>query len=294
MIEKGANPYLVYQNSHPEGHLGLHYFGGLSSKYTLLSLATISQNQDKKLISYLMNLPQAKKYAQLESNYFYINLLSLGSQTSNKSIYHQVLTFFNNNNFRNKDELTQKYSKVFRKNKRINDKQTAQTKQKKLEKAVKDKNLKSILYRTRGEDKKLLEIIQSLVKDVDMNEYNFLYKYFDDREDDIDKEVVKEFVKLGLEFKTLKDVYLLYSENSFAFIINDDIFKENILKLYKNSGLTDIAIQVYRNKRRANRRIETMFEFVYKYKLQFDFKRFKKEIKKDDKYMQKLVDIYDI
>lgn len=226
---------------------------------TLLSYAMITPNTIKnrqQIIQYLMTLENSSWYKKNETNDFYKKL----------------------SEFRNKTDQNT----------------TEVTLDEKLPKAISKKDIREILYLTRGDDERLLGIVKKLSTCTNLNEYNFLYLYFNDRETNVDKKIVKEFTKLQLKFKNLQEIYLLYSDNAVAFILHNKIFKENILSLHQHSDITNIAISVYQNKRRSNYRIEMMFEFVYRHKLNFDFKRFQKEIKKDDTYMQKLIKIYDI
>ncbi|MEA2017664.1 MAG: hypothetical protein U9N59_04380, partial [Campylobacterota bacterium] len=70
--------------------------------------------------------------------------------------------------------------------------------------------------------------------------------------------------------------------------------KTQMKNLHQKYNLTNIAIAIYKNKRRSNHRIEKLFEYIYKYNLKFDFDIFKTVIKKDDDYIHRVVKFYDI
>jgi hypothetical protein len=91
LLDNGADAYRVYINRHPEGNYGLYYMGGLSGKYTLLSLSLNAQHIDKESIEYILSLKDAKKYATLDSKYFYLNMLFLSNYSKKDSIYRKVL-----------------------------------------------------------------------------------------------------------------------------------------------------------------------------------------------------------
>jgi len=148
LLKNNANPYKIYRNSKPEGSFGLYYYGGLSSAYTLLSLATISQHKSDKFIKKLLKLKDSKKYVQNETYFFYLNLLPLVDSKGERSIYGDVLKFLRKHNFSNYKQLDDKY-KAFKKGK---EKKRGKTKVKKAKKwtqkvdeAIKNNNLKSML-----------------------------------------------------------------------------------------------------------------------------------------------------
>jgi len=91
LVENGADVYRVYKNTRPEGHYGLYYMAGLSYSYTLLSLSINSQHIDKESVEYILSFKDAKKYAKLDSKYFYFNMLLLSEQSKKGSIYKRVL-----------------------------------------------------------------------------------------------------------------------------------------------------------------------------------------------------------
>lgn len=114
LLQSGANPYRIYKNSIPQGNLGLAYFTGSSQAYTLLSLALISQNRDEVMINYLLDLPKAHKYSELESEAFYINML-LATNLDAPNIFNKVITKVRKWGFTNSDILDSKYQSIIRK-----------------------------------------------------------------------------------------------------------------------------------------------------------------------------------
>jgi ankyrin repeat protein len=284
LIDFGANPFKNYQGS----IIGESY-------YTLLSLALVSINKaknKKEIVQYLLTLPSAFWYVQNENSNFYYSLLKLKDKTTKKSVYNKILNFMDKHNFKDKDKLRKQYNHYHPKKTKITKKSKEITLDEELEKTIKTKDIKHLLYLTRKNDKKLLSIVKKLNKKTNLNAYNFLYQYVDDRETEVDYKILKELVKLNLKFHNLKQIYNLYSNSVFELILSDDMFKQNILKLHQNNDITNIAIGIYKNKRRTNHRIEMMLELIYKYKLKFDFDKFEKVINKDDKYINKLVWIY--
>ncbi len=113
LLKYGANPYVVYTNPHPEGNYGLYYWGGLSAKYTLLSMVICSEHIDEKLLDNLLSLKNAKWYVENESEYFYYYLLQRQKASKNKKgVYKKVLDYFDTNNFKNMDEIRKKFEKL--------------------------------------------------------------------------------------------------------------------------------------------------------------------------------------
>ena len=147
LLKNKANPYKIYRNSKPEGFYGLYYYGGLSSAYTLLSLAAISQHKSDKFIEKLLNLKDSKKYVKNETYFFYLNLLPLVDSKGEKSIYGGVLKFLRKHNFSNYKQLDDKY-KAFKKDKEKKRGKTKVRKEKKwtqkVDEAIKNNNLKSM------------------------------------------------------------------------------------------------------------------------------------------------------
>ena len=97
LIKLGANPYVVYTNKHPEGNYGLSYWGGLSAKYTPLSMAVCREKRDKKIVEYFLSLKNAKWYVSHESEYFYSYLLLIKEA--------HVLEFFDENGFEGRKKM---------------------------------------------------------------------------------------------------------------------------------------------------------------------------------------------
>jgi len=90
----GATPYVVYTNAHPEGNYGLAYWGGLSAKYTPLSMALCRENRDEEIVEYLLSLKGSSWYVKNESKYFKIYLEQMSKVSKNQeSIYSRVLAF---------------------------------------------------------------------------------------------------------------------------------------------------------------------------------------------------------
>jgi hypothetical protein len=113
LLVNGANPYIVYKNSHPEGNYGLHYWGGLSTKYTPLSMAVCREKQDDKMVEHILRLESAKWYVEHESEYFYFYLLTIDKVSHNKeNIYTRVLQFFDDNGFKNKEKIRDKFDAI--------------------------------------------------------------------------------------------------------------------------------------------------------------------------------------
>ncbi len=113
LLKYGANPYVIYTNSQPEGNYGLYYWGGLSTKYTPLSMVICSKHIDEKLLDNLLSLENAKWYVENESEYFYFYLLHMQKMSKNKkSVYKKVLDYFASNNFNNIDKIQKKFKKL--------------------------------------------------------------------------------------------------------------------------------------------------------------------------------------
>ena len=115
LLDNGANPYRVYINKRAEGNYGLYYMGGLSGKYTLLSLSLNAEHKDSKLIEYLLNLKDASLYAQLDSQYFYFNILLLSEQAKEGSIYSKTLKQLNEWNYPNRSLILKSYNSMKKK-----------------------------------------------------------------------------------------------------------------------------------------------------------------------------------
>jgi ankyrin repeat protein len=109
LIKLGATPYVVYTNENPEGNYGLSYWGGLSSKYTPLSMALCREDRDKTIAEYLLSLKNARWYVEHESEYFYFYLLQM------KEV--DVLKFFDENRFKDKEKIREKFELVMKKKK---------------------------------------------------------------------------------------------------------------------------------------------------------------------------------
>ena len=104
LMALGANPYMIYINKHPEGNYGLSYWGGLSSKYTPLSMALCRENRDSRIVKYLLSLKDAKWYVEHESEYFYLYLLQIKDSI--------VLQFFDENGFKDKERVREQFERV--------------------------------------------------------------------------------------------------------------------------------------------------------------------------------------
>ncbi len=109
LLENGADAYRVYINRHPEGNYGLYYMGGLSGKYTLLSLSLNAQHIDIEFIEYILSLKDASRYAELDSKYFYFNMLLLAQNSKKSSIYKRVLQTLDKWNYPNADRIKKAY-----------------------------------------------------------------------------------------------------------------------------------------------------------------------------------------
>ena len=107
LIKLGANPYVIYTNTKPEGNYGLSYWGALSAKYTPLSMAICREHQDKTIVKYLLSLKSAKWYVKHESEYFYFYLLQMKKS--------QVLKFFDQNDFKDREKIREKFDIISKK-----------------------------------------------------------------------------------------------------------------------------------------------------------------------------------
>ena len=112
LLDNGADPYRVYINKKPEGHYGLYYMGGLSDKYTLLSLSLNAEHIDKKSVEYLLSLEDAPRYAKQGSKYFYLNLLMLGEHTTKESIYNKTLQKLDRWNYPDRELIYKAYARM--------------------------------------------------------------------------------------------------------------------------------------------------------------------------------------
>ena len=149
LIKNGANPYNVYKNIHPQGNRGLFYFAGGYKKYSLLALATISQKRDKKLIAYLLNLKDGKKYLSLIDDTFYFNLKVTLIDNKNEEL-ELVLNRLKSWGYRNRyidsrvDEIFEKFSKKDNKSKKNKPKTKDELLAKKINTAIESGDLKTL------------------------------------------------------------------------------------------------------------------------------------------------------
>jgi len=102
LIKNGVDPYKIYKNIYTQGSFGLAYWAGAYEKYSLLALATISQNRSEELVQYLLSLKNAKNYINLHNDIFYMNLLISTNATSN-NIINTILKQFKQWGYENKE-----------------------------------------------------------------------------------------------------------------------------------------------------------------------------------------------
>jgi ankyrin repeat protein len=324
LMQKGASPYVVYKNANPEGYYGVYYYGLLANSYTLLSLATITQQKDDNLIREIKDLPQSKTiYVDNATKYFYLYLLSMRDAKGKESIYDEVILFLEKHNFPNYKELQSYYEKtkkpktiaVQRKAPKITTLFSALLYKRYdlLEELLKSgANPNETKYgKTPAQEaawgikdsQQLLEVLKLLKKyGADLNlcqksgyEYRRtpLLRYLGNNE--IDKGIVKELVQMGAtlgdDTYALRKVYTIYGYLRFIYIVNDPLFTKQLQTLYDNATkeeLSDLVLEIYNNKHISNKRIEKLLEYVYWNKKDLDYERILKNIKKKDKIYTKV------
>ena len=255
LVQNGVNPYKLYNSSLPWG------------KYnTLLSFTRIAMNKIEnrnEIINYLLSLPKASWYNQNEN-------------------MPKIKKFLNR-----KIEIVKDSTDFF------------------LKKGIKNNNYSDVIHSTKHNSKLISSVKQMLKLKHNINNETFknyrykstlLLKYFDVIENNINKDVIKKLLNLGASLgnsqQALEEIYMLYSNRSFKYILQDKLFVKDIVNLHKKYDITNVAIKVYKNEHISNQRIELMFELVYIYKLNFDFKRFDNVVKEDDNYMNELIMYY--
>lgn len=257
LIKNGADSYIKYNSPLPWG-----------SYKTLLSYTMQTANTTKnkqEIIKYLLSLPNSTWYKQSE------DMKGINKFLAKKSTFKDI------------DE------------------------NERLEQGIKTNDYRDVIYATKKNDKLVYAVKEMLKLNHNINnelfkKYDYkgtlLLEYFQSMESNINIEDIKQLVKLeatlGDSYEALNSVYQLYSNSALEFILTDDVFKIQMKNLHQKYDLTNIAISVYKNKRRSNHRIEKLFEYIYKYNLKFDFDRFRAVIKKDDEYIHRVVKFYDI
>jgi len=256
LVKNGANPYKIYNSSIPWG-----YYNTLLS-YTMI-VANTTKNR-KEILEYLLTLPNVSWYKKYED-----------MQKIKKFLAKKPKFYKDNSDKRLKD-------------------------------AIKNNDYLDVIHSSKHNHKlidatkEMLKLKYNINQEISTN-YNYkgtlLLEYFEHLEFNIKLDEIKELLKMGATLgdskEALRKIYLLYNSKAVKQILKDKLFQKQVLALHKKYDITDIAISVYKDKRRANKRIEWMLELVYKYKLNFDFKRFKKVVEKDDRYMNKLVRYYE-
>ena len=225
---------------------------------TLLSYSMIVANKTKnrqEIIKYLLSLPKASWYKQNED------------MTKIDKFLNKKIEIFKDN------------SDFF------------------LKKGIKNNIYSDVIHSTKHNDKLISSVKQMIKLGHNINqEPTLLLKYFEAMENNININIIKKLVNLGASLgnsqQTLEKIYMLYSNRAVKYILQDKLFEKNIINLHRKYDITNIAIKIYKNKRRSNTRIELMFELIYKYHLEFNFEKFKKVVKKDDTYMNKLIKYY--
>jgi len=309
LLEKnGANNYVIYKNYNPQGQYGLAYAAGAASKYTLLSLAVISQNKNKKLIEYLLNKQDSKKYALLDTSYFYNNILSYTSQSKKDSIYNKVLEYLNRWNYPNKEELASNFKYLQNIKKSSSTSKNINSVENKLNKSI-EETLPSSIIRWIKDKELIYKILQKIkTQGGDINKIiDLKYKYtltpllmhlLD--EDKYNEKFVKKLLKLGSTLSEDKNnkiadymlyrIYTTYSYTNFKYIINSPLLKEKVAILYTKSDLTKLILTIYKDSHTSNYRIEDILEYVYHNSLHVDTTTLLEKIK--DKKIRKILRFY--
>jgi len=256
LIQKGANPYKKYHSSLPWGRYN-----------TLLSYAMLVPNTPKnkeEIINYLLTLPNA-------------------------SWYHKY-------------EDMQKIKKFLLKKPKVDNTYSSDQR---LQDGLKNNDYIDIIYATKENHKLISATKEMLKRKQNINQERFtnytyrgtlLLEYFKQLEFNIKLNEIKQLLKMGATLgdsqEALKEIYLLYNTQALKLILKDKLFEKQSQTLHKKYDLTEIAISIYKDKHLTNKRVEWMLELVYRYKLNFDFEKFKKIVDKDDLYINKLIKYY--
>ena len=358
LLASGASPYKRYTNTKPEGDMGLAYFGGLSSSYTLLSLAVISQNRSETMIDFLLNLPESNRYAQIETDPFYMNLMAM-TRVGGASIFNKPLTKLRDWGFKNSHALDRKYEKKSpsRSDEKPVETKTAETL---ISGALKKGDLKQLrVIQNSGvnigrvcpdaafsadffkQEHLILPLIDEFGIDINrtdshagkstiLNQLAIFYRHrqhitntdlfaglvergldinravngetpllsvIDNFHRDMDMGLIKAMLDHGADFGAdtfaLKKVYRVYGSDVYDLVAKNPMFKPAMERLYRNSDLAEVAIDVLEKRDSISRqpqypeRMENLLEVVYWNSYPLDYKKladYAKKKKYDDLY----------